>query len=63
MAIGELAHRRCSAALSFHVFGEIVCPLSIARLEGKIYFSRYEKSVAQFVVCPKKIGIREGILM
>ena len=58
MAIRDFAYRRCSIAFSVHEFGEVLCPLSIGGLERKIYFSRYGENVAQFVVLPKKIGIR-----
>ena len=57
-AIRELAYRCCSVALSVYEFGEVICPLSIGGLEGKIYFSRYGENVAQFIILPKKIGIR-----
>ncbi len=58
MAIRDFGYRCCSIALSVHEFGEVVCPLSIAGLERKVYFSGYGENVAQFVVLPKKIGIR-----
>jgi hypothetical protein len=60
MAIRDCAYRCCSIVLLVHEFGEIVCPLSIAGLEREIYFSRFGENVAQFVVLPKKIGIRKG---
>jgi hypothetical protein len=37
-------------ALSVHEFSEVVCPMSIAGLERKVYFSRYGENVAQFVI-------------
>jgi hypothetical protein len=63
MAVRDFAYRCGSVALSVHKFGEIVCALSIAGLEGKIHFSRYGDNIAQFVVLPKKIGIRLGGLL
>jgi len=41
MAIRDFAYRCCSIALSVHELSEVVCSLSIAGLERKIYFSRY----------------------
>jgi hypothetical protein len=58
MAIRDFAYRCCSIALSVYEFGEVLCLLSIGGLERKIHFSRYGEHVAQFVVLPKKIGIR-----
>lgn len=59
----DRAYGCSSVALSVHIFGEVVCSLSIARLEGKINLSRCRESVAQFVVLPKEIGICNGILV
>jgi len=63
MAIRYFVYRRGSIALPFHKFGEVVCPLSIAGFERKVYLSRGGEDVAQFVVLPKKIGIRYSGMM
>jgi hypothetical protein len=58
MPIRDFAYCCFSKVLFVHEFGEVVCPLLIGGLERKIYFSRYGENIAQFVVLPKKIGIR-----
>jgi len=63
MAIRDFSYRRNSIALSVHEFDEVVCPLSIGCLESKIYFSRSGENVPPFVVLPKKICIRYGIVV
>ena len=63
MAVRDFAYRCGSVALSVYKFGEIVGALSIAGLESRVHFSRYGENIAQFVVLPKKIGIRLGGLL
>ena len=53
MTILDLVYRCRSVALSVHIFGEVIRPLFIARLEGKINLSRCRENVAQFVVLTK----------
>ena len=63
MTILDFPHRCRSVALSIHVFGEVVCPLSVAGLEGEINLSRCRENIAQFIVFSEKIGICKGILV
>jgi hypothetical protein len=57
MVVRDFAYHRFSEALSVHEFNEVGCPISIAGLERKVYFSGYGENVAQFVIFSKKIGI------
>ncbi len=57
MTIRNFGYSCCSKVLSVHIFSEVVRPLCIECLKGKIYFSCYRENVAQFVVLPKKLFI------
>ena len=59
----DFAYRCGSEALSVYVFSEVICPFSIASLEGKINLSQFGENVAQCVVFSEKLRVRNGILV
>jgi len=63
MPVIDFPYRCRSVVFSIHIFGEVVCPLPVAGVEGEIDLSRGRENVAQFVALPKKISVCQGVIL